>query len=146
MKYLLFMGGESTGKTKAITRFRDKLIEKGFKCTREEFYPNKEDFMATLEKGELKIVIGSASDTLSIIKQFKAFCKDEKDYSIVITSARIEDDLYKDTIREFAITDEDTYFEIPLATLISDTNNNLIGEERYKEKVDKLASYLFKQL
>ena len=156
MKYLLFEGASNVGKTTAIIRFANSLINKhGYVCingTVPAAGSNK-DFKAVLENanaksGAKRIIVNSASDYLETLDECKSFADSNKPYDIVISSCRMEQKLYSYFFKIFSVNiSNDKVFEIPMAK-INHRNQALKNHamQWYKDKIEALADFLFSQL
>lgn len=156
MKYLLFEGGQNVGKTTAIIRFANSLINKhGYVCVNGNVpaIGSNKDFKAVLENanaksGTKKIIVNSASDYLETLDECKSFADSNKPYDIIISSCRMEQNLYSYFFKIFSINNStDKIFEIPMAKI--NHRNQVLKKHAmrwYKDKIDNLADFLFLQL
>ena len=156
MKYLFLEGGQNVGKTTAIIRFANSLINKhGYVCVNGTVPAagSKKDFKAVLENanaksGTKKIIVNSASDYLETLDECKSFADSNKPYDIIISSCRMEQNLYSYFFKIFSITNStDKIFEIPMAKI--NHRNQVLKKHAmrwYKDKIDNLADFLFSQL
>ena len=102
MKYLLFEGGQNVGKTTAIIRFANSLINNhGYVCVNGNIPAagSNTDFKAVLENanavsGYKRIIVNSASDYQETLDECKTFADSNLPYDIVISSCRMEKNLY----------------------------------------------------
>lgn len=156
MKYLFFEGGQNVGKTTAIIRFANSLINKhGYVCVNGNVpaIGSNKDFKAVLENGNAKtgykrIIVNSASDYPETLDKCKSFADSNKPYDIIISSCRMEQDLYSYFFKIFSVNNStDKIFEIPMAK-INHRNKALKKHamQWYKYKIDNLADFLFSQL
>lgn len=140
MKYLFFGGAQSTGKTKSITRLKDKLIGEDFNYKLKDYnsLPN-EDFQCILEKDGKKVLMHSCTDLKYCIDAFFNFYCQNKDVDVVIISIRDEvDPMRKILLDKLSPAPFDYIFEIPLGKVRrGETRGKCI--EWYNEKIDKLA-------
>lgn len=155
MKYLLFEGSSNVGKTTAINRFAHNLISNyGYSCIVGAIpgINSKNDFQVVLENktaktGKKRIVINSASDYASTIDCVKEFCDNNGSCDVLISSCREEKKLYDHFFKVFSISSNDKVFELPMAKI---SHRNAIlrknGIKWFKEKVDILADFLFRQV
>ena len=126
MKYLLFEGGQNVGKTTAIIRFANSLINKhGYVCVNGNVpaIGSNKDFKAVLENvnaktGYKRIIVNSASDYPKTLDECKSFADSNKPYDIIISSCRMEQNLYSYFFKIFSINNStDKIFEIPMAKI-----------------------------
>lgn len=152
MKYLLFEGSSNVGKTTAIIRFANNLVNKhGYFCVNGNIPAagSNKDFKAVLENTNAKrIIVNSASDYLETLDECKSFVDSNKPCDIIISSCRMEQDLYSYFFKIFSVDNStDKIFEIPMAK-INHRNQALKKHAMkwYKDKIDALADFLFSQL
>lgn len=156
MKYLLFEGASNVGKTTAIIRFANNLINNhGYVCVNGNVPAAgvKKDFKAVLENtnaksGAKRIIVNSASDYQETLDECKNFADSNTPYDIVISSCRMEQKLYSYFFKIFSVNNStDKVFEIPMAK-INHRNQVLKNHAMkwYKDKIDALADFLFSQL
>lgn len=156
MKYLLFEGASNVGKTTAIIRFANSLINNhGYVCVNGNVPAagSNKDFKAVLKNvnaksGAKRIIVNSASDYPETLDECKSFADSNKPYDIVISSCRMEQDLYSYFFKIFSVNNStDKIFEIPMAK-INHRNQALKKHSMrwYKDKIDNLADFLFSQL
>ena len=156
MKYLLFEGGQNVGKTTAIIRFANSLINNhGYVCVNGNIPAagSNTDFKAVLENanavsGYKRIIVNSASDYQETLDECKTFADSNLPYDIVISSCRMEKNLYSYFFKIFSVnSSSDKVFEIPMAK-INHRNQALKKHAMrwYKDKIDVLADFLFSQL
>ena len=156
MKYLLFEGGQNVGKTTAIIRFANSLINNhGYVCVNGNIpvAGSTKDFKAVLENanaksGAKRIIVNSASDYPKTLDECKSFADSNLPYDIVISSCRMEKKLYSYFFKIFSVNNSiDKVFEVPMAK-INHRNQALKNHAMkwYKDKIDSLADFLFSQL
>ena len=127
----------------------------GYVCVNENIHVarSNKDFSAVLENvnaknGYKRIIINSASDYLDALDECKNFVGSNLPYDIVISSCRMEKKLYSYFFKIFSINNSvDKVFEIPMAK-INHRNQTLKKHVMswYKDKIDRLADFLFSQL
>lgn len=154
MKYLLFEGASNVGKTTAIIRFANSLINKhGYVCVNGNIPAagsNKDKAVlenANAKSGYKRIIVNSASDYPETLDECKTFADSNLPYDIVISSCRMEKNLYSYFFKIFSVnSSRDKVFEIPMAK-INHRNQALKNHAMkwYKDKIDKLADFLFSQ-
>jgi hypothetical protein len=145
MNYLLFGGAPYAGKSEAITRLVDYLMQqKNFVRGNFKPLPNK-DFFCILDGKDknnhsIRIIVTSASDTFAIINDYKIYCKNNFPYDIVISPIRDEgDDMRNHFFKAMNITNSDICVEIPLAKITRRANWE-IAYNWYKEKIDNMIN------
>ncbi|GMO69905.1 MAG: hypothetical protein Ta2A_18340 [Treponemataceae bacterium] len=139
MKYLLFGGAQSVGKSETIWRLGLFLCStKHFKIVVGSIPATFTDFKAILEGvdhsgKQVRIAINSGTDTPDIILSFKKFCDSSGIYDIIISSIRDHDFHPRSYfIKTMGITSEDFVLEIPLAKITRKNGSRIIALTWYK--------------
>ena len=146
MKYLLFEGAANTGKTSAVIRIANHLVNNfNYQVVAGNTIPSvqsKKDFYSLMENSTTRkrIVVNSPSDYITVIDDFKCFYDNNQPVDIVISSCREEKYLREHFYTSFNINDSDDVVVIPLGK-ITRRNENLKKQsmKRYKECIDSLA-------
>ena len=153
MNFLLFEGAPSVGKTEAITRVVDYLVnKKGFVCIHHEFInKHKIDFRCVL-KGKNKsgksiiIIVSSAGDNQVVINKFNVYIKNNLPCDFIIGATRDVDDRYK--IRSYFMnaivtpnsTPNSICFEIPLAEITRKGKLRSTALQWYRDNIDIIVN------
>jgi len=155
MDFLLFVGAPSVGKTEAITRVVDYLVnKKGFVQIHHEFInKHKIDFLCVLngknKSGKsITIIVSSAGDNQAVINKFNAYIKNNNNppCDFIIGATRDVDDRYK--IRSYFMntivtpnrTPNSICFEIPLAEITRKGKLRATALQWYRDKIDIIVN------
>jgi len=148
MIYLLIGGAQSVGKSEAIIRTADYLLNNGFSVIAGIYPPtNSNDILIVVEgldraKNKIRILINSATDTVDIIWGLKKFYDNNLPIDFIISSVR-DDGSYPRT-EFFTIMNiqpnVDTIIEIPLAKI---TRRNVFNTALswYQTTIDRLIQH-----
>ncbi|WP_026775728.1 hypothetical protein [Polaribacter sp. Hel_I_88] len=148
MNSLLIGGAQSVGKSETIYKIASNLVAKGFVVIAGSIPPAFNDFTVVLkgfDKDEQKVtvIINSATDTTDIIRNFKKFFDENRNYDILISSVR-DNDFYprKHFFDIMGINPNDkNLVEIPLAKITRRGGNFATALNWYSEKIEKLIMH-----
>lgn len=151
MKYLIFEGMSSVGKTGAIVRLANHLVGRDFTRISGDEIPSpaeNKDFRCILQNIEERVVaICSASDDKNIIKENREFLeKSAKKIDFTIMSCREEQYLHDCLYNNFKIVDTDVVLTIPLAKITRRKEGKLRSIKWYQSLIGSLSVYLFNKL
>jgi len=141
MDYFLIGGAPSSGKSEAITRLVDYLIQQKNFVRGNLSSLSQKDFFCTLDgkdknNNSIKILVTSATDTFQIIDRFALYAKNNNPYKFVISSIRDEGDSMRHYFfRKMNVTSNDYCFEMPLAKITRRTTW-AVAHQWYKDKID----------
>jgi hypothetical protein len=146
MKYFLFGGAPSTGKTGAITRLVDEYLVKTKNFVYKDVIKlSNDDFRCVLEGEDknnqsVKIIVISASDQPSIINYSIQYMKKHLPCDFIISVVRDKGDVMRDYfLKKMNITKADFCFELPLAKITRKRANRKIALKWYEENIDVTA-------
>lgn len=155
MKTLLFGGAYSVGKTTAIIRLTQKLINSGYRVIVGSIPPTNpahRDIRLILEGSDntgriIKIYINSATDTYDTILDAKKFIDNYEPVDYFISSIRDHDfwprrDFF--SVMGINPTSNDL-LEIPLAKITRKKGNFVIALNWYESTLDKLVDKIIKE-
>lgn len=147
MDSLLFGGAPSVGKSETIYRLTQNLIQtNNFSVIAGNIPPTFSDFRVVLEgvnsKGEkVRVIINSATDTVQIIEDFKAFFETNGNYDILISSVRDGDNWPRGDF--FSIMDlvnvSNTILEIPLGKVTRREPRFDASLDWYQRNIDRVV-------
>jgi len=151
MKYIIFEGMSCVGKTGAIVRLANHLVDRDFIRIYGDEIPSpgeNKDFQCILQNKEERVVaICSASDDENIIKENRAFLeKADKKIDFTIMSCRDEQNLHDCLYKNFNIVSTDLILTIPLAKITRRKEGKLRSIKWYQTLIDNLSVYLFNKL
>jgi hypothetical protein len=151
MNCLLIGGAPSVGKSKSIYRLTIYLLSHGFVDVTKSVPLTFHDFKAVLEGNDkngklIRLIINTATDSVDLINDFKAFFDTHGNYDVLISSVR--DDNFWPRHDLFNIMNLKHYFvlEIPLAKITRRHSNFPIALTWYEDKLDKLLIHTIKNL
>jgi len=151
MKCLLIGGAERTGKTSAINRLTDLLInQKGFYVVSGKRKDTNNGEVRAVIKGKdkngnlIKILINSASDTPRVIEDLKNFMDLYPDFDVLISSVRDLGSWPRWEFFNITGIDEnsDDCIEFPLAKITRRKKKFLTALNWYNDRIDSLIKII----
>lgn len=151
MNCLLLGGAPSVGKSQAIYRITNYLINSGFSKLTDTFPPQFGDFHTVLAGKDpggnnIRIIINSPSDTVKIIENFKVFFDKHGKYDILISSVRDEGNRPRQEFFNIMGLDNKKHFilEIPLSKITRRTYRLETALKWHQDKLDALILHLLR--
>lgn len=148
MDCLLIGGAQSVGKSEAIFRLTNRLINRGFTVVAGSLPTTFIDFRVILEGHnsagtKVRIAINSATDTVDIINHFKSFYDNNGSYDILISSIRDGNFWPRQDFLTIMNIDPATHFilEIPLAKITRRGANFNTALNWYENQIDILVDH-----
>lgn len=151
MDCLLIGGAPSVGKSECIYRLTKYLISQGFVDVLNRVPQKFKDFRTVIEGKDrngksIRIIINSATDTTSVIENFKEFYDKNGTYDVLISSIR--DNSFSVRIDFFKIMNisDKTYniTEIPLSKITRRDENFKTALQWFRDMIDKLIISILK--
>lgn len=149
MESLLIGGAPNVGKTRAIYKITEWLINnKGFSIIEGFFPPQMKDFRVVLEgknknNNPIRIIINSPTDDKNTIDNFKSFFDLNGNYDVLISSVRdlnFERDYFFNTMMS-NLLNTNFVLEIPLAKITRRDPRFGIALNWYKNQIDNLLQH-----
>jgi hypothetical protein len=148
MNCLLLGGAPSVGKSQAIYRIANYIINNGFSELTNTYPSQFGDFHTVLagkdlEGNNIRIIINSPSDTVKIIENFKVFFDKHGKYDILISSVRDDGKWPRQEFFSLMGLDNRNHFilEIPLSKITRRTTKET-ALKWYQDKLDDLILHL----
>ena len=149
MDFFLVGGYPNTGKTAIIKLIEKYLKKRGFNPVTTRNKTTNDDFVVVYEgsnqkKTKIRILLNSASDSISIIDQFYDYYQQNQSVDIVISSIRDAGAERDYLLKKFNLVDN-SYIEVPLAKISGKRNDYKMALNQYQQRIMKLIEHILCQ-